>query len=299
MPTTQITGPIGPFLDSVQRRQVPVMVSGTCDYNATVPIPNPAALDFDVQSRVLRAINDVISPKMASGELQFRNLGEANLGNALNEIVMLTGLPQQGIHIGNLSLRFAIDQGPPQQEVRAHINVGGFNINASSSQGVNLGSLGNQLVNRAKNTVMWYATAGILVVLIVGGVGLYLRHTIRKAVATSSTSSTAAAAKGWDGKTPLTCGGNDELTFSGVTAKLPGTAVTAAGNCKVTLVNADLTGATAVEAMGNATVTLTGGSVTGTGGTAIHAIGNAQVIASGTKASGKTAATGGAKITGL
>jgi hypothetical protein len=295
MPSTQFGGQVGPFLDNVQQRQVPVSVSGTCDYMASGPVADPAALDNEVRMRLLNAIKTVIGTKMASGELRFRNLGEGNLGGADVEIVQMTGLAQQGIQIGNLAMRFAIDGGPPQHEVRARVSVGGFNINASSKGGIDTKGLANQAIAKAKNTVVWYLIAGVLVLAIVGGVGFYLKRTVKKAL--NQPSASAAAAKSWDGKKTLTCAGNDEVKVEGISAKLDAFAVVASGNCKLTLVNVDLTAATGIEAEGNAVVTVQGGSITATAA-AVRAVGNAQVHFTGTKVSGKTEKLGAAVITG-
>lgn len=109
---------------------------------------------------------------------------------------------------------------------------------------------------------------------------------------------TAAAAK-WDGKSPFTCSGNDNLRLNGVSAKLSTTAITASGNCHLTLVNVDVTAPTGIEAGVNAVVTVQGGSITGTT-FAIHATANAKVDVTGAKVSGKTQAAGvNAKVTGV
>ncbi len=295
VPTTQFGGPIGPFLDNVQQRGVPVTVQGTCDYTSSAPVTDPAGLENEVRQRLLWAVNSVIGHKMGTNQLSFRNLGEGTLGGADAEIVTATGLAQMGIQLGNLAMRFAIDGGPPQKEVRARIHVGGVNINVSSSGGVDTAHLGKQLVAKAKSAVLWYVITGLVVLAIVGGVLFYLKRTVKAAIEQPSAS--AAAAKSWDGKTPLTCGGNDVITIDGVTAKLDATAINAGGNCKLTLVNVVLTAPNGIEALGNSIVTVQGGSITATA-LAVHAVGNAQVHMTGTKVSGKTAKLGGAVITG-
>jgi len=295
MPTTQFGGQIGPFLDRVQQRGVPVSVSGTCDYALSGPVADPAALDNDVRARLVYAINTVISPRMANGQLTFRNLGEGTLGDLDAEIVSATGLAGLGIQVGNLAMRFAIDGGPPQREVRARIRVGGLNLNVSSTGGLDTKGLGNQLVAKAKSAVLWYVITGLVVFAIVGGVMFYLRRTVTRALAQPSAS--AAAAMKWDGKTPLTCSGSDEVTVEGISAKLGATAVTASGSCKLTLINVDLTAATGIEAAGGAVVTVQGGTITATS-FAVHAVGGAQVHLAGTKVTGKLQKLGAAAITG-
>ncbi len=312
MPTVQLGGPVGPFRDNVQQRDVPVMVVGRCDYTTNGPVSDPAALDNHVQSSLLQAMRQVLGQKMSTGELQFRSLAEGNLGPAIGEIVAASQLAQAGVQIGNLSLQFGIDgrapapppqqqQQPPQQqmpEVRAKIKIGGFNINASSKGGVDAEGLTNQIKDKAKSQIIWYGIGcGILLVVVLGlgGLGLYIWKSASDPTASNPT---AAAASKWDGKSPFTCGGNDVVKIEGVTAKLAGTAITAGGNCKLTLVNVNLTAPTGVEAGGNAVVTLQGGSIAATT-LAVHAGGLAQVKVTGTTMTGKTQAEGGAKITGI
>jgi hypothetical protein len=95
-----------------------------------------------------------------------------------------------------------------------------------------------------------------------------------------------AASIAWDGSTPLTCGGNDELEVEGVTATFAmGSAIVATGNCHVTCRSCALNAPVAVRADGNGQVTLVNGSVTGadaslaaSGNGTINVTGNAQVV---------------------
>ncbi len=322
-------------MDNVQQRGVPVAVNARVEYMpGPNPVPNPAQADRDLTAHLLDTIRTVIGQKMATGQLTFRNLGEGSIGGAADEIVAASGLAAHGIQISNLTLQFAIDGGgfaaagsaaarqrgaidgggvaaagsaaagqrgsidggAPQYEVRAHIHVGGFNINASSKGGVDVGGVANQAIDKAKSAILWWAIGGLLTLAIVGGVTWYIKHTISKAV-TQTMATVSGADIVWDGKTPLTCTGSQNLTFKGVTAKLTGEAVNATGSCTLTLVDCNITGETAVAATGSAVVTITGGSVTGTG-TAVQAMGSAKVTLSGTKVSGKLQKLGSATITG-
>lgn len=308
MPTTQLGGPVGPFRDNVQQRDVDVIVVGTCDYATNGPAGDPAQLDQHVQMRLLQAMRMVLGQKMAQGQLRFRDLHEGNLGPVVGEIIAAAQLTQTGIQVGNLSLAFGIDGRPPAQpqarpaqpqqpEVHAKIKIGGFNINANSKTGVDTEGLTNQLKDKAKSQLLWYGI-GCSIVLVVflglGGLGLY----IWKSASTDAPSPAVAAASKWDGKSPFSCGGNDVVKIEGVSAKLAATAITASGNCKLTLVNVSLTAPTGIDASGNAVVTVQGGSITATT-LAVHAAGIAQVKVTGTTVSGKTQAEGGAKITGI
>lgn len=304
MPQVQLGGPIGPFFDNVQRRQVPCTVTGTVDYTPSQPA-DPAQLDAWVRNQIMGAVSAVIGHKMASGALQFRNLGEANLLGAEQEIIQQSGLPQAGVQVGRLQLAFGIDghapAAPPQREVKANIHLhgvgalGNLNIKASSKGGIDTAHLGNQLVDKAKSAIIWYVVFGVLTLAIVGGTIWYIKHSVKKAL--DEPSKTAVAAKSWDGKTTFTCTGSDVVAFDGITAKLDGPAIVANGACKVTLTNCDLTGADAIEANGSAVVVVTGGSLTGSA-FAVKAMGSASVTLKGTKVTGKTQKLGGATITG-
>jgi hypothetical protein len=309
MPSVRFATPIGPFRDTVQQRDVPVMAFITCEYMSQAP-GDPAQIENDVRLRLSRAVNGAITPKMASGELQFRNLGEGTFNpSLLGEIVSASGLAQVGVQVGNLSMQFGIDgrdptpprqqQQPPQQQVAVHANIGGLNINATSGGGLDTQGLQNQLKDKAKSQILWYGIGcGILFLVVVGigGMGLYIWH----GVSTSGgLSGTAAAPAKWNGSSTFTCSGNDNVRIEGTSAKLATTAISATGNCKLTLVNVDITAPTGIEAGLNAVVTVQGGSITATT-FAVHATGNAQVHVTGTKLSGKTLATPpNAKITGV
>jgi hypothetical protein len=103
----------------------------------------------------------------------------------------------------------------------------------------------------------------------------------------------------WTGASPLVCGGNDQLTLSGVTATFAaGPALTAGGNCKVTCTGCTLRAPFAVQANGNAQVVIVGGVLEGE--VAIAATANATVDVRGdAKVSGALSRSGSATITGV
>jgi hypothetical protein len=312
----QFGGPIGPFRDTVQQRDVPVDVFGTVDYRSNNP-PSPE-LEGWLKAQLLNAIRNVIGQKMASGQLSFRHLGTGDVASTMREIIQASGLEQQGIQIGNLTMQFGIDghqpagaapqqpqqqqQQQPQYAVDARFDVGGLRINASSDKGLDTQGLQNQLKDKAKSQVIWWGI-GCGIIFLVGvfilGLGWYVYRTVAASMpstSTTTTSRTASAAK-WDGKSAFSCGGNDAITITGVKANLSETAITAAGNCVLTLVNVDVTAPTAIESTGNAQITVTGGSLNGSK-LAVKADGLSKVTMTGTKVTGKTQAGSMAKITG-
>jgi hypothetical protein len=103
--------------------------------------------------------------------------------------------------------------------------------------------------------------------------------------------------KSWDGTTALDCDGNENASYSGVTANLTGTAVYARGNCRLTLEDCHITAATGIEASGNAHVIIRGGSMTTQ--TFVDASGNATVDNRGGHVSGKVKKAHNSHVTGV
>jgi hypothetical protein len=298
----QIGGPIGPFLDHVQQRQVPVDVFATCDYMAQAPNPQ---LDQHVQMQMLRAIRDVIGRKMHTRELTFRHLGTGDIAGAIPEIVAASGLAQNGVQVGNLAMSFGIDGHPPQppkpQAPRGpqdDLGKGTFDLGGGAQLRVKINGMTPE--NYAKNEVSKMVWGWIIGAVIIGlmvviglGFGIYV-YAQAKDSGTGGASATAAAAGKWDGKSTFECGGNDQVTLTGVTATA---GVKAGGNCVLLLTGVNITAPIAIDAEGNAKVTMTGGSITASTNSVVAGA-NAHVDLVGTKVSGKVKASGAAKVTG-
>ena len=305
----QFGGEIGPFLDSVQQRQVSVVVAATCKYASMGNPGSQAQIEQQVQQQMMRAIHGAIAPRMASGQMSFRDLGTGNTASIIPEILANSGLGHAGIAVDRLVMTFGIDghappplPAPPAKAAPGpqHLNVkvAGFNIHASSDGGIDTAGIKNQLVDKAKSQLMWWAFgAGVVLLVLVGlaGLGLYIVRNAN-APAPGDTAAASAAAK-WDGKSPFECAGNQAVTISGVTATLGGAAVKATGNCHLTLADVNVSGAPGLEATGNAVVMVQGGKLAGSP-LAVHATGNAKVTLAGTVLSGKTQTQGNAKVTG-
>lgn len=91
-----------------------------------------------------------------------------------------------------------------------------------------------------------------------------------------STGAPSALGFGWNGSTPLVCGGNENITVNDVTASFSGgSAINAGGNCHVNCVGCNLSAPVVIAAGGNAEITLVNSKVTGA--QAVVAGGNAQV----------------------
>ncbi len=131
----------------------------------------------------------------------------------------------------------------------------------------------------------WMIPFGIVVViaLVVGGLKFWWTGTFD-----------AFGGWTWDGKEPLECAGNDEVTVKGVNVNLPGTAIIASGNCHLKIVDSTIKADTVVEAGGNAEVTFQNGSVDGK--VATDASGNSRVRFNGTKVTGEKKRSGNAKV---
>jgi hypothetical protein len=157
---------------------------------------------------MLRAIHETIAPRMAAGQLSFKDLGTGNTGSLIPEIFARSGLAQAGIAVDKLIMHFGIDGRAPAplpvpQERHAptpavpdnvNMRVGGFNVHAGAG-GIDTGDLKDQLVAKAKSTILWYLGFGAAVVLVlaaVGGYGYYAYlHTPHAAVPAAAASKPA------------------------------------------------------------------------------------------------------------
>lgn len=181
----------------------------------------------------------------------------------------------------------------PRQANFSVVNVGGVGVK------LNTGRMEREIKNKISGWI-WGLIIGAFILLCMAGVLVYVFVVVVRAAndSTSGASATTTQAAKWDGKSPFTCGGNDNVKLEKVTAKLAsGTAVTASGNCQVTVVSCDITAPVGFEAEGNAKITVTGGSVTSTENSAI-ASANAKVDFLGTTVKGPTKASGNGKVTG-
>jgi hypothetical protein len=322
----QFAGRIGPVQDPTSRQ----MVGGTVQGAVVYEMPggsDPNAVLPQLQAALLQALTTVINQKLAAGQVAIPTIA-GSLPYFQNEIIAASGAHQHGVQITGLQLQVAMENpyavqphagplppnpmqamqnaftqeakerlDPSNYEVKAKLNVGGIKIGMSSKDGVDTGAIGDQLKDKAKSTVIWWAigcVAVLFVVALLGGIGIYAYMQVA-----GGSSATADRAASWDGKTPFVCGGNDKVKISGVSAKIAsGAAVTAGGNCMAELVNVTIDAPIGVAAMGNGKITVKGGSVTGSQ-YAAQAIGSGALISfDGTTVNGKTNILGGAKIAG-
>jgi hypothetical protein len=300
--TVQLAGPIGPFLDRVQQRQVPVVVAGTCDYVPSGPVADPYQLDQHVQMQLLRAIRDVIGRKMETGELSFRHLGTGDIGAVIPEIIGMSGLSQSGINVTNLSMAFGIDGHPPQgmapPQPQHNLAAGTFDMGGGEQLRVKInGKTPENFLKDKASSMIWgwiigAVIIGLLVITFIG-VGIYVYVVAKDSGNGTAAAKTAAAGK-WDGKSTFECGGNDVVALSGITASA---GVKAGANCRLTLTGVNITAPIGIEASANAKVVMTGGSINASTNSVV-ASAAAKVDLVGTKVTGKSKASGGAKITG-
>jgi hypothetical protein len=190
-----------------------------------------------------------------------------------------------------------------QQQPQHNMGAGTFDMGGGQQLHVKINGKTPEgyLADKASSMIWgWIIGAAIigLIVVILAGVGIYVYATAGDP--TSSTATTpaaaakAAAAASWDGKTPFECSANDKIALAGVVATA---GVKASGNCQLTLTGVSITAPVAIEASSNAKVTMTGGSITASTSSVV-ASGNAKVDLAGTKVTGKSKASGLAKITG-
>jgi hypothetical protein len=181
----------------------------------------------------------------------------------------------------------------PRKASHAVMGVGGVNVVVPT------GRIERDIRNKISGWI-WGLVIGAFILLLMAGIFGWVIWTAMKASKETGEASNPASAKAvtWDGKSGYTCGGIDNVTIEKVTAKLAtGTAITAMGNCQLTLVNVDITAPVVVEASANAVVTFKGGSVNGSTNSAV-ATANGKVDFQGTTVKGPTKAAGNAKVTG-
>lgn len=106
----------------------------------------------------------------------------------------------------------------------------------------------------------------------------------------------------WDEETTFTCAGSDEKVLEGVTKVLTTpdlVAVEAGGQCRLRLVNCDLTADFPVKVFGMATITIEGGRIRGNK-QSLQAIGNGRIVVEGATIEGPEPGTmGNGTIEGL
>ena len=192
-----------------------------------------------------------------------------------------------------------------QQQQQPQHNFGAGTFDAGGGQQVKLTVDGkspeNFLKDKASSMIWgWIIGAVIIGILVIGGIGLagYIYFQAKDSGAGGAAAGAkAAAAAQWDGKSTFECKGNDAVTLNGVKANVAGTAIKASANCQLTLVGVDITAATGIEASGNAKVTMTGGAIKATTNSVVASAG-AKVTCAGTTVTGKSKASGAAKVTG-
>lgn len=302
--SVQIAGPIGPFLDRVQQRQVPVTVVATCDVMPSGPVGDPNQLDQHVQVQLLRAIREVLGRKMDSQQLSFRHLGTGDVAGVVPEIIAGSGLSQQGIGVNNLSMAFGIDGHPPQKsstpagaQPQHNVAAGTFDLGDGAQLRVKINGKTpeNFLKDKASSMVWGWIIGAVIIGLMVLtfiGIGGYVWYTARSSPNVNDAK--AAAAAKWDGKSTFNCGGNDIVAISGITASA---GVVAGGNCQLTLTGVNITAPVGIEAAANAKVVMTGGSINASTNSVV-ASAAAKVDLVGTKVTGKAKTSGAAKVTG-
>ena len=193
---------------------------------------------------------------------------------------------------------------PPQPGSATDLAAGTFDLGGGQQLKVKInGKSPEQLIKDKASQMIWGWIIGaiILGIIVIGGGGFafYMYRQVKNGAAASGPAGAGGpgAAAQWDGKTTFECSGNQNVTLSGVTASVSGTAIKASGNCQLTLKDMNVTGAIAIEAGGNAQVTVTGGSLTGNTNSVV-AGGNAHVTCAGTKVTGKSKTSGNAKAVG-
>jgi hypothetical protein len=143
----------------------------------------------------------------------------------------------------------------------------------------------------------WIIGAVIIGIMVLTGVGFGIYIYLEAKNPSTGSGVKTGAASTWDGKSTFECKGNDVVSLTGVKANVSGTAIKASANCQLTLVGVDITAAVGIEASASAKVTMTGGSINASTNSVV-ASAAAKVDCVGTKVTGKSKASGAAKVTG-
>lgn len=184
----------------------------------------------------------------------------------------------------------------PRQAETHVVGVGGINVAVPTAR------IERDIKNKISSIIWGWIIGGfILLVMAIVGVVLFFFVRSQQAQIENPAPAGGGAQKtvSWDGKSPFSCGGTDNVLVKGTTANLSaGPAVSVMGTCALELDDVNITAPQGINAMGSVKVTVKGGSIKSTG-VAINAMGNATVDVQGATVTGKTNAMGAAKITGL
>ncbi len=287
---------MGVITDPATGRQAHATVSGRF---AFVAQGNPAALVPQLNAALVQATQRVITHKLQTNQVAIPTLAQS-LPHFTSEIVQNSGIAQMGVQLQQIELAISLDwtavpQQPapqPQYEVRGELEIGGFNLKASSSGGFDAQGLADQATDKARSEITWWIIMGVVVIVaILGaiGMGIYIYLESKKTSNSDDTAESDSKKKeaSWDGSEPFSCKGNEKPKLEGVKAKLDkGVAVTASGNCKLELIDVEIDAPTGIVAEGNAIITVKGGNVTGKD-FAAKTSANGQITFSGTKVNGK------------
>jgi hypothetical protein len=168
----------------------------------------------------------------------------------------------------------------PQNPAAHNLSAGTFDMGGGQQLQVKINGKTPEgyLKDKASSMIWGWVIGGVIVLfLLLGALGLggYIFYLSKQdSPAGAAAAKKAAAASQWDG-----------------------TAIKASANCQLTLTGVDITAATGIDAGGNAKVNMVGGSITATSNSVVAA-NAAKVDCVGTKVSGKSKASGAAKVTG-
>jgi hypothetical protein len=264
MENVQFGGKVGPLRDPTSGQSVGGDMYGTFSFRAS---GDEAAVQQALREAVTLGVNQVIAHKLAANQVAIPTI-PGSVPYYVQEIIAAAQAARFGAEITALTLTVNMENpyaagaaspglapgmpanpmqamqnafaqeakdrlDPNNYEVRAKINVGGFKINASTDGGIDTDGLKNQVKDKVKTEIIWYGIGCVvvgLVLVLLGGIGIYAYGTVTGGSAPTGAGKAAA----WDGKSTYTCGGNDNVKLTGVTANLPSSsAIKAAGNCKL------------------------------------------------------------------
>jgi hypothetical protein len=324
---------LGMFMNPATGQQVGATAMGSYTVEANVA-GDPSNVVPQVNAVLVQALKDVIGAKIASRQVPMESVGAA-VPQMLGEIAAAAGLERFGARFVALEIHVRMDLpeqpaaaptgfgapqqpgmpqgwgGAPQQPGMPQ-GWGGAPQQPAAAGGFGMGGVAGGLVAEAKSRMMWWAISAVVFLVVAGfGAFMYYRttHSVESAVNDANRRAAAArenalAAAGatvesdWDGTEPFTCGGSRSVRIEGVRAAFTeGTAIKAAGSCRLELVDVEVSAPVAIEAAASARVTVRGGRITGTE-FAAKAGASSRIVFEGTTVEGETKAGPSAAIEG-
>ena len=184
----QFGGVLGPLRDPASGQMVQGNVQGTFEFSTQ---GDPAAVGQQLKQRLLHALNTVLGQKLASNQLAIPTI-QMSLPALMPEIIQAAAAHELGAQLGNVQANVQMasptavqppdalqavagnvadtakaNLDPRNYSYGASLKVGGVRLEADTEDGFDTGGLADQLKDKAKDKIIWWAI-GCGVLLLVG-----------------------------------------------------------------------------------------------------------------------------------